>query len=250
VGSRGTDVKLFNEKRSARRRAAPPKARSTKARRAAKAVARHSQPEKTVFVHEAGHCVGRVLVARSSGWDIYEAIYSIDIPPNSEATTWGPLFSKPMEEFLRARMPEKFKAESLIPPADLQALASEMRAAGIDVTSWFRAKSIELILGPMAEAKHLSKPFEDVWNAETSKDDRRNVVRAGYICGMNVDLIVQETDRSIGIVENLMTTLPELWHAISALADTLKFGSNNGRKAVDVITATLMKSGAILQLEL
>jgi hypothetical protein len=102
----------------------------------------------------------------------------------------------------------------------------------------------------MAEAKLLNKPFEDVWKAETSKDDWRGVLRAGYICGMNLDEIVEETDKSIMIVENLMTTRPELWHAILALADTLKFGSNNGRKAVDVIKATLMKSGAILQLEL
>ena len=49
-----------------------------KARRAAK---------KTAFVHEAGHCVGRVLVAGSLGWDIYEAIDGIDIVPNLEATT-------------------------------------------------------------------------------------------------------------------------------------------------------------------
>jgi hypothetical protein len=34
------------------------------------------------------------------------------------------------------------------------------------------------------------------------------------------------------------------------LADTLKFGYNDGRKAVDVIAATLMKSGAIPQLKL
>jgi hypothetical protein len=128
VGSRGTDVKLFNEKRSARRRAAPSKARSTKARRAAKAVARHSQPEKTVFVHEAGHCVGRVLVAGSLGWDIYETIVGIDIPPNLEATTWGPFYSKPMQEFLRVRMPEKFKAESSNSSADVRALAPQMRA--------------------------------------------------------------------------------------------------------------------------
>jgi hypothetical protein len=123
-----------------------------------------------------------------------------------------------------------------------------MRAAGIDVTSWFRAKSIELILGPMAEAKLLNKPFEDVWNAEMSEGDRRDVNRASYICGMNVDEIEEETKTSI--VENLMTTLPELWRAISALADTLKFGSNDGHKAVEVIAARLMKSGAILQLEL
>jgi hypothetical protein len=147
-------------------------------------------------------------------------------------------------------MPEKFKAESSIPYADVQALAPEMRAAGVDLAWWFRAKSIELILGPMAEAKLLGKPLEDVWDAETSEGDRRGVVRAGLICGMNVDEIDEETNKSIVIVENLMTTRPELRHAISALADTLKFGYNDGRKAVDVIAATLMKSGAIPQLKL
>jgi len=48
--------------------------------------ARHAA-KKTAFVHEAGHCVGRVLVAGSLGWDIYEAIDGIDIVPNLEATT-------------------------------------------------------------------------------------------------------------------------------------------------------------------
>jgi hypothetical protein len=218
-------------------------------RKARRAAARHGQLEKTIFVHEAGHCVGRVLVAGSLGWDIHEAIDGIDISPNSEATTWGRFFSKPMEEFLRARMPEKFEVESSIPPADVRALAPEIRAAGIDLPWWFRAKSIELIFGPMAEAKLLSKPFENVWGAKTSEDDRKGVLRAGFICGMNVAEIEEETNKSMVIVENLMATRPELRHAISALADTLKFGYNDGHTAVGVIAATLMKSGAIPQLK-
>jgi hypothetical protein len=217
--------------------------------RKAKAVACHSQPEKTIFVHEAGHCVGRVLVAGSLGWGIYEAIDGIDIRPNSEATTSGPYFSKPMAEFLSRRIPETFEADSSI-YADVRALAPEMRAAGIDLPGWFRAKSIELISGPMAEAKLLSKSFEDVWGAETSEGDRRGVIGAGFICGMNAAETYEESEKSIVIVEDLMTTLPGLWHAISTLANSLKFGYNDGRKAVDVIAATLMKSGPIPQLKL
>jgi hypothetical protein len=219
-----------------------------KKRRSAKAAACHSQPELTVRVHEAGHCVGRVLVAGSLGWNFNEVIDSIDILLGAEATTWGNLFSKPMQDFLQSRMPAKFRNLERIEHAQVAALAPEMRAAGIDLPWWFQAKSIELIFGPMAEAKLLSEPFDDVWNADTSECDMFGLVRAGSLCGMSADEIEEATRGNIQIVEGLLATRPELWRAITALADTFTFGRNDGRKAVDIIMSVLSEQGSVPQL--
>jgi hypothetical protein len=219
-----------------------------KKRRSAKAAACH-QPELTVRVHEAGHCVGRVLVAVSLGRSVYEAIDRIDIPLGAaEATTWGHLLSKPMQDFLQSRMPAKFRNLEQIEHAQVAALAPEMRAAGIDLPWWFQAKSIELIFGPMAEARLLSKPFDDVWNADTSEGDIFGLVSAGSLCGMSIDEIAEATSGNIQIVEGLLATRPELWRAITALADTFTFGRNDGRKAVDIIMSVLSEQGSVPQL--
>jgi hypothetical protein len=49
---------------------------------------------------------------------------------------------------------------------------------------WFRAKSIEAIFGPMAEARLTGEPFDEVWNGYSSEGDVRDVIRTGRFCGM------------------------------------------------------------------
>jgi hypothetical protein len=53
----------------------------TKQRRAAKATARDRRVERKVALHEAGHCVGRILVAKLLGWSPNEAIFYVEIHP-------------------------------------------------------------------------------------------------------------------------------------------------------------------------
>lgn len=123
-------------------------------RRAAKAIARGQAVDQVVAVHEAGHAVARILVADSLGWGADEALEYIDIHPaplamgvsaelrdlQAEAATWGQFLSRSMHEFLQAKMsPEAVDAARN--GTEMLALFTELRAAGIDVDVWFRARA-------------------------------------------------------------------------------------------------------------
>jgi hypothetical protein len=223
-------------------------------RRAAKAKARHQLVEPAIRIHEAGHCVGHVLTTESLGWSTDEAITHVVIHPapvgdgtvshdgthvlHSQATTFGMNFSRPMEDFLRARLPDKFTAESEIEWREIKELMREMPTAGIDVDWWFRAKSLELIFGPMAEAKFLGKPFDEVWNSYNSEEDRTAVRKYGWACGMNTDQIKKAFGEMFLIAEHY-TAQPEVWQAIQAVADSLRYGHNDGRAIVKIIVRGL-----------
>ena len=73
------------------------------------------------------------------------------------------------------RMPDTFAAGLRGKPLgnglDLVPIFAEMRSAGIDFDWWFRAKSIEAISGPMAEAKLTGELFDEVWNGYSSECD-------------------------------------------------------------------------------
>jgi hypothetical protein len=224
-------------------------------RRAKKALGR-SQPVKApvlpllrnLAVHEAGHCVARVLTAASLGWDASEAIQYIDVGSaalatgasqgvRSQVVSWGPFLSKPMQKFVAAR-----EVTTTHPPrpddSDLALLFAEMRAIGINVDGWFQAKSIVAIFGPMAEAKLLERPFNEVWNNNPSKDDQRGLIRAGTLCGMTREQIATAASQNVTIAEQDMARA-EVWDAIITLADNLKPGRMSGREAAAIITRAL-----------
>ena len=71
-----------------------------------------------IRVHEAGHAVGRILLASANGWGEEEAVFEIKIHSTPQflgiyadgrvavedlAVTYGPALSKPMEDFLRVK---------------------------------------------------------------------------------------------------------------------------------------------------
>jgi hypothetical protein len=134
-----------------------------KQRRAAKAAARRQRIDPVVAVHESGHCVGRILVADSLGWRPDEAINSVVLHPvsiadgkisvdgtqelRSQAITYGMMMSKPMDQFLRERLPQHFPRGRL-EYNDIRPLIPDMRATGIDIDWWYRAKCIEAVFGP------------------------------------------------------------------------------------------------------
>lgn len=227
-------------------------------RRAAKAAARGQPVDRAVAVHEAGHCVARVLVADWLGWDPSEVIMGIDIYPapvamglvshdatrtlHSQATNWGQFLSKPMHDFLTATMPDTFAALLQGVPLGVSVLV-KMRSAGIDVDLWCKAKCIEAVFGPMAEAKLMGKSFDEVWNEESSEADRRNMLRFCRLCGMAPKQIESAYAETIGTAEEYMGR-PEVWRAILALADKLKPGRMKGRLAADTICRALRLSEA------
>jgi hypothetical protein len=123
------------------------RAMNRKQRRAAKAAARRQRIDPVVAVHESGHCVGRILVADSLGWRADEAIKSIELHPlpiaggkisidgirevRSQAITYGMMMSKPMDQFLRERLP--FAPGGRFEYSEIQSLIPDMRATGIDI---------------------------------------------------------------------------------------------------------------------
>jgi hypothetical protein len=118
-----------------------------------------------------------------------------------------------------------------------------MRAAGIDLDGWFRARSIVAIFGPMAEAKLIERPFNEFWNNSPSKDDQRAVIRAGTLCGMTREQIASAASEIASICEQHMAR-SEVWHAITTLADNLKTGRMSGREAAAIITRALAAKSA------
>jgi len=230
-----------------------------KLRRAARATARHKQPEKTIRIHEAGHCVGRVLGAESLGWPTDEVIGYTEIYPaeidkgksqdgmvllKSQATTFGMWFSKPMDDFLRARLRDPSAPDAAtIQYAELASIIAEMRAAGIDVDRWFTTKIIELILGPMAEAKALGKSFDDVLGDYSSEGDLGDAFHLGYLSGKTLDETEEAIDENIGIAGRLIER-PKVWRAVQSAAESFTYGRNDGRKTAKIILEALTGGNA------
>jgi hypothetical protein len=222
-----------------------------KQRRAAKATSRHRRVEREVAVHEAGHCVGRILVAESLGRSPNEAIFHVEIHPapiangtrsidgthelRSQATTYGMMISRPMEEFLRSHLPP---AKGSIKYEEIKPLIPEMRAASIDVDLWYQAKCIEYILASMAEAKFLEKSFGDVWNSYSSELDAKMLVDYGLLCGMDYKGITVVINQMVAVAEQYVAQ-PKVWRAILAAADCLRFGTNDGQAIAKIIVREL-----------
>ena len=213
--------------------------------------------EETIRIHEAGHCVGRVLGAESLGWPTDEVIAYTEIYPTprgfgesqdgmilleSQATTYGMYLSKPMDDFLRARMRDRFAACATSIDAVLASIVPEMRAAGIDVDEWFMTKIIEIIFGPMAEAKFLGKSFDDLFLGDYSSEaDLGDVVRLGDLCGKARQETIEAITENVGIAEGLIERA-EVWRAVQAAAQSFTYGRNDGRKTTKIILESLFAS--------
>src|SRR5262245_39758342 len=102
-------------------------------------------------------------MASEQGWTPGEAILSISIgsgaAPLAQGTVSGPLVSKYMHDFIDAKYPGKV----VVGREQIALLYAEMRAAGIDLDTNFRAKIVESVFGPMAEARYKGQSFYDVW---------------------------------------------------------------------------------------
>jgi hypothetical protein len=158
----------------------------------------------------------------------------------SQAVTYGQVFSRPMADFIQNRMADRFSAAQggSIPRADFVLIIAEMRASGIDVDLWYRAKSIAIMFGPMAEARLLGKPFDEVWNEYSSEGDVTDVVQYGLMCGMTTEQISAACDENAQFAERAMEP-PVVWTAILALADRLVPGRRSGKVAAEIVTRVL-----------
>ena len=229
--------------------------RNRRQRRAEKAVSRSEPVVRTLAVHEAGHCVARVLTARAVGWDAAEAIEYIEVGSmpvamgadrglRSQVVSWGRFLSKPMQDFVAARRPTANPSAGYAPvldDPDIIPMFAEMRASGIDLDGWFRVRSIVAMFGPMAEAKLIEKPFNELWNSNACRDDALSLMRAGVLCGMTPEQIAASANENVSIAEQNMAR-PEVWRAITTLADNMKPGRMSGRQAAAIIVRALAVS--------
>jgi hypothetical protein len=226
--------------------------RNRRQRRAEKTLARSQPVVRTLAVHEAGHCVARVLTARTVGWDAAGVIEYIEVGSapiamgadpglRSQVVSWGRFLSKPMQDFVAARRPPASRPTGYAPvldDPDIIPMFAEMRASGIDLDAWFRVRGIVAMFGPMAEAKLIERPFNELWNSNACRDDALSLMRAGVLCGMTPEQIAASANETVAIAEQHMTR-PEVWRAITTLADNMKPGRMSGRQAAAIIVRAL-----------
>lgn len=113
---------------------------------------------------------------------------------------------------------DDFYAAHLVGRAVNATLFAELRAAGLDLDSWFKARCIFCLFGPMAEAKAVGKPFEDVWDDEAAASDYLDIRRAGHWCGMDNEEIGIMIGGGVAIAEKIIVK-PKVWGAVLALAE-------------------------------
>ena len=223
-------------------------------RRAAKVTARSENIDRVIAVHEAGHAVARFLTAGDLGFSADDAISYIEIAPDSavtksidkrmyfrmQATTFGPMLSREIQEAFKEECTRLGGLSGRAAFEALSGIITMARSAGIDVNKWLRAKSLISVFGAAAEARYISKSFEDVWNSYECENDRRDAVQDCMIGGTtevdDIDTVIKEAEAA---AENLIKR-PEVWRAIVALADSLPaVGKFQGKKAAAIIKSAM-----------
>jgi hypothetical protein len=217
-------------------------------RRRAAAMMRRTPIPRETLVHEAGHAVGRVLVAAADEWRAEEAIERIEIyrrpravgmsvdgraDLGTQACTSGKMFSKRMQAFVLAKFPTM---EGVPEGAGFDVVSAEMRAAGIDVDRWCLDKSAYLVMGPAAEARYLKKPLE--LEDYAFESDLKQAIECNLMAGITDATLTAAIERACRRAEELLDT-PGAWSAVLALADALKDGSMDGKRAAEIICREL-----------
>jgi hypothetical protein len=218
-------------------------------RRAAKARSRSLKPDPVVAIHEAGHAVGRIITAKTMGFKNEEAIAFIDmnwgapyVHGNGDmvlmprATTYGPMYSRPMTDFLIANPVAQTDPTSRV---SLILDVARCKAAGIDVVGWAKAKAIICMFGPVAEAIYTQSYVESVIESPECGGDLNDAVRDCSLAGMSAD------DRVATIywaIETATTMLgaSNVWRSVKALANDLpSSGRLQGHRAAQIIERAL-----------
>jgi hypothetical protein len=231
------------------------------ARRAAKAMARHTLKPKDhqiVAVHEAGHAIAKVMTAAELGYAAKEIIAHIDIGIDQRATpsadgkimlrsqgvTVGPEFSK---EISAAAEGIVKAAVCSTPGSEAQVLEGRRefrgrvlgagRAAGADIAQWFRARVFDAVAGPMAEAIFTNQTFRDVfWEGYAAASDRGAIAVDAENSGIPVDQTIS-TIHKMAVLAAYVMQHTNVWTVVLALARKLPAaGRMEGHDAVTITT--------------
>ena len=209
-------------------------------------------------VHESGHALGRFITAEPLGFAPEQAITYIEVRAvpvslgvesldrkgrlHSQTVTFGPMFSRSLQEFIRAQALTGDSPRE-VPLDEIADILRKARAAGLDVDGWFHAKALSNVLGPMAEAHFLQKPVDDVLRGYAAEEDMRTIVKESRLAGMTTEELMAALDVIIDRAKQELAR-PEVWRAILALANRLRPGRMSGRKAAEIITRALAQYGA------
>jgi hypothetical protein len=223
------------------------------ARRAAVKQARQQNGglAKVVAVHEAGHAVARYLTAEELGHDTEDAIFYIEVgfvAPrrasfdgkamlSSSAVTFGPMYSRPMIDYLK-RNPV-LQDHGATHPVTIQTQVDACKAAGIDVAEWAALKTFICMAATAAEAKFTGRPIEEVANSYQCEDDLRDAMRDCLLAGMTTAEATNVVNNVLDHAEEVFAD-PRVWAAVLAVADSLPaVGRVEGRQVAAIIRDAL-----------
>ncbi len=233
-------------------------------RRAARAKARHHDIDPITALHEAGHAVGRYLVAPDMGFTEDEIITEIVVHIEGErpdmgtsidgrvkfqslAVCNGPTFSAELGALVPAAT-EKLGISAGSTVSGLRALdlvkdvLTVGRDEGIDVDAWVEARAVIVVFGPMVEAAQRGMQFSDIWDGEQAEGDQRDIVGDGVAAGLSPDeisaVINHAADR---VVDYLQQT--NVIDAVNALGRHLQqHGTTSGKRAAAIIRGAMEAS--------
>lgn len=215
-----------------------------------------SEADPIVAMHEAGHAVARYLTAGEMGYSPSEAIQRIEIAIAddmrpigesadgtkaflSQAATHGPLFSKEIGlagQSVLKRVSDGTTVTGPVTGEMLNEIVSRARAEGADIDGWLRARALQAVFGPMAEAAGTEASFEEIWNGDQAHHDAVTFLTDCALAGLSdVGQIQAFLDTAIGRGRELMER-PDVCQALVQLATHLsRNGTTEGPVVVRII---------------
>jgi hypothetical protein len=199
-----------------------------------------------VAIHEAGHAVGRIMTAEWMGFASEDAIAVIDTCPGRpsecgdwilmpQATTYGPMYSRAMNDHLIANVDQQVS----ISRETLLLDVAMCKSAGIDVLDWAKGKAVIAMFGPVAEAIFTGRDVREVVHSPECGNDLSDASRDCSLAGMSEEDAVKVADWAIETA-TAMLSAANVRRAVKALADSLpSAGCMSGKRAARIINQAL-----------
>jgi hypothetical protein len=175
-------------------------------------------------------------IEMGAGYDMGRSHMSRSVSLISQAVTYGPLLSEP----LQIAVDERNGAGSTLTNERIARIIAIARSEGVDVDKWLRGQLLQIAMGSAAEAKYTGIPIRTVWTDYASEGDRSAAYRA---CVLYAGLTPAQAETLIDQVlkrAELLVGRADVYRAILALADRLPMaGSMSGHRAARVIMDAL-----------
>ncbi len=155
---------------------------------------------------------------------------------SASATTFGPMYSRPMIDFLTFSPRNDDNPFSY---AVLEADVARCIEAGIDVIPWAKAKAIISMFGPVAEAIYTHREIATVVNSYQCEGDVKDALRDCMLARKSTDEATEDIEIAIDIAADRLAD-PRIWQAVLRLADSLPAqGRLEGKMAAEIIGRVL-----------